>query len=243
MTSEYVKKHYQKVVRLRPEIKPDGTLNYEPALDSWMSRWKNFGVYAEKKIDGNCTFFFYDSVAGMSLKTKRDVVHTAEHLPVLFEELGAAMRAKAAITHCELVKKTETLYVHDVLYAFPNFVTGLNLHSRKLVLRDILEPSEHVQLLEPVKVVSPSEVITLKDELVSQGLEGVMLKANVPYGTTGAWTKLKKWESISSFYQFYHLIGQPREMQALLPNSQGKDACTSEGILPSAPRRNSETTS
>jgi ATP-dependent DNA ligase len=212
MTSEYVRNHYQKVERLRPELGPDGTLDYRPALFMWLAKWQRVHVAVEFKIDGCMVFLFHDKEAGMTMSTKINGTYTSNDYQQLFAELAHDIRAKSAIIHGELVKKTATFYAHDILWN-EGIVSPANYSARKYVLRDEVAESAHVKILKPQYLeCPPNEIWVPKDGLgqktdlalelfynaVNLGLEGIVLKADVPYGTPNAWTKLKKHETIDA---------------------------------------------
>lgn len=127
--------------------------------------------------------------------------HNGEYGPKDFPKLFADLKVQPnTVLDCELVKKTEQLYVFDLLHLSWSNMMRLTLKERKEALPQAIETgpdAAHVFLLNWIVTDNPRRVEQFYNECVQRGLEGAMVKdLNATYGSPNAWLKLKNFESV-----------------------------------------------
>jgi ATP dependent DNA ligase domain len=175
--------------------------NYHNAVEEPLGLWTRRyppPYFLEQKIDGTRVFCFKGQVDGITkflMATKHNGVYSQADYPETIADLA---RATAGVRDCILDAeldwhvKPEVLYVYDILSVNALDIRGQKLSRRKEILASLFKEQRLVKIVPFRLVTTQGEILDEKAERVERGEEGVMVKADVPYTTTGnSWLKVK----------------------------------------------------
>ncbi len=173
--------------------------NYSRAVKTDLGTWLGRNpppCFVEPKYDGIRVFLF-KSGDKLVLSSKHGGVYTPRASPNVFARIPEFTHAPdRAILDGEYVAREEKgLFLFDVLQVDDRDLTSKRLTERKEILRSILKGTG---LEVPYKLAKTADQINaLKDDMVEQGREGVVVKnPQSTYGQPGSWLKLKKFDTI-----------------------------------------------
>ena len=177
--SDYVKRNYHQVV--------------EEPVNLWIKRYLP-PYFLEQKIDGTMVFGF-KAGEKLFLATKHNGTYGPADYPETFRDLKEAFSTvNDCIFYAELDwhQKPEVLHVHDIMSMNGTDLRGMKLSQRKQILETVILEQRTIKIV-PYKLVSTHlEILDEKNLRVARGEEGIMVKADVPYTTTGnSWLKVK----------------------------------------------------
>ena len=151
----------------------------------------------EDEMDGMRCFLIRGTQEQAILVSKHNGEYGAKDFPKLFRDLRVQ---PSTILDCELIRKTEQLYVFDLLNFRGTDTTPMSLAERKEGIPKAIEigpDAEHVFLLNWIVTDNPARVEQFYNECVQRGLEGAMVKdVSLGYGSPNGWLKLKNFESV-----------------------------------------------
>lgn len=175
--------------------------NYHPAIEEPIGLWTRRyppPYFLEQKIDGTRVFCFKGQVNGIVqflMATKHNGVYGQRDYP---ETLADLARATAGVSDCILDAeldwhvKPEALHVFDILSVNGLDIRGQKLSRRKEILSSLFKEQRLVKIVPFRLVTTEGEILNEKEERVERGEEGVMVKGDAPYTTTGnSWLKVK----------------------------------------------------
>lgn len=101
-----------------------------------------------------------------------------------------------------VAKDGKGLFVFDVLQVDDRDLRPLPLTERKKILHEILRGNSVEVKSKLAKTFE--EITTLRDRLIEQGAEGIIVKnPTSSYGQTNSWLKLKRFDTIDCFITGY----------------------------------------
>ena len=181
---------------------------------------KHEKVAVEPKIDGIRVFLF-SSEGKLLLGTKHNGVYSASDYPQLFSELSVKDNT---ILDGELVRKSQILYLFDVLFFEGRDIRRQKLANRLWTLSTAIKFTDHVRL-NPCYFTSSSYENGIKQEFerkVQEGYEGLVVKdANARYGSPNSWLKLKKFDTIDCFVMAFKETDATKERGEIWSYSVG----------------------
>ena len=165
----------------------------EEPVSEWVRRYPP-PYFLEQKIDGTMVFGFKADTK-LFIATKHNGTYGPSDYPETFSDLASALAmVEDCIFYAELDwhVKPEVLHVHDILAMNHDDLRGLKLSRRKQILSTMVKEQRLVRIVPYRLVTTDLEIIDEKEIRVARGEEGVMVKADAPYTTTGnSWLKLK----------------------------------------------------
>ncbi len=183
------------------DLLPDYVLeNYSKAVKTDLSTWllgNPLPSFVEPKLDGIRVFLF-KSGDKLVISSKHGGIYTPKGNPKVFAKVTEFVHAPhRMILDGEYVAQ-EGLFLFDALQIDNRNVRSQTLKERKKILGEILRGTN----LEVPSTLARSfeEIISLKDEWVRKGREGVIVKnPESTYGQPGSWLKLKRYDTIDCF--------------------------------------------
>ncbi len=183
------------------DLLPDYVLgNYSKAVKTDLSTWllgNPLPSICEAKLDGIRVFLF-KSGDKLVLSSKHGGIYTPKGNPKVFAKVTEFVHAPhRMILDGEYVAQ-EGLFLFDALQIDNRNVRSQTLRERKKILGEILRGTN---LEVPFTLArSFEEIISLKDEWVRKGKEGLIVKnPESTYGQPGSWLKLKRYDTIDCF--------------------------------------------
>jgi len=162
-------------------------------LDMWLIE-NPLPQIADIKLDGRRVFLF-KSKEHFVMASKHNGTYTASQFPDMFNKLNSNSILGDKLIFDGEFKMPSTLKLFDVLEA-----NGINYRNYPLIeRRKVLEQLvKNIELIMPYFMVrTQTEILTLKDEMIRQGYEGLMLKnQSSRYGQANSWLKLKKFDTV-----------------------------------------------
>jgi len=193
--SEYVQRHIHKIVA-------------DP-FETYTRRIQG-PFLAEVKVDGMTTFLF-DSpeYPEIYMATKHNGLYTQANFPNIVSEYMANKVGHDNMLYNELVRKTETMWIHDALMVNGEDVTTKTLMQRKQLLRQLWPTdTEHVKLMDralPTLITEPGAISQLEQinnfyqMVLRMGHEGIMLKPLYATYNEKPWCKKKEFNTYDAF--------------------------------------------
>lgn len=176
--------------------------NYAKAVKMELGTWlgKNpLPALCEPKLDGIRVFLF-KSGDKLVMSSKHGGIYTPKSTPKAFSRVPEFTHApNRMILDGEYVaKEAKGLFLFDVLQVDDRDVREKTLLERKKILREILGGTG---LEVDCSLAKTSErIMELRDEAVSRGREGIMVKnPQSGYGQPGSWLKLKRFDTVDVF--------------------------------------------
>ena len=153
-------------------------------------------VCVEPKIDGTRVFLF-STEGKILLATKHNGVYSSADYPDLFKDLKVKDNT---IVDGELVRKSQTLYVFDVLFYEGKDVRRWKLGDRQSHIHMAIEMTEHVPPLSRFIATYEDNVRKEFERAVEKGHEGIMVKDEESrYGSPNSWLKMKNFDTVDCF--------------------------------------------
>jgi ATP-dependent DNA ligase len=186
---------------LSSEALPNYVLeNYAKAVKMDLNDWvlKNpLPAICECKFDGIRVFLF-KSGSSLVISGKLGSVFTPKANPLAFAKVPEFTHApNRMILDGEYVSH-DGLHLFDVLQVDDRDLRSLILEERRKILDEILKGTGlEVNIF---RANSISEIQQLKEEFVSKGFEGILVKNPLSrYGQSNSWLKLKRFDTIDCF--------------------------------------------
>ena len=180
----YVQENYSKAVKLD--------------LGTWLIA-NPLPAICEPKYDGIRVFLF-KSGEKLVLSSKHGGVYTPKGTPNVFSRVPEFTHApNRMILDGEYVAREEKgLFIFDVIQVDNRDLRPKPLVERKRVLREILKGTGLE--VEYTLARTSDKIMALRDEMVKEGREGIMVKnPNSSYGQRNSWLKLKKFDTVDCF--------------------------------------------
>ena len=208
----YVEENYSKAVKLD--------------LGTWLIK-NPLPSICEPKYDGVRVFLF-KSGEKVVLSSKHGGIYTPKGTPQVFSRVPEFTHAPhRMILDGEYVAREEKgLFLFDVLQVDDRDVRAKPLSERKRILRDILKGTG---LEAPYTIArTPERIETLKNEIIRQGREGIMVKnPESTYGQPKSWLKLKRFDTVDCFVTGY--VETPEMKRSGVPHSWSVAVYDEEG--------------
>ncbi len=178
--------------------------NYAKAVSIDLASWLELNQlpsFCEAKQDGFRVFLF-KSREKILLTTRHGVIYSESTHPKLFkriEVLKGVEIPERLVLDGEYISPDE-LRIFDVLRVGEDDLTGRILTERKKVLSELLtDQRKFLQVPSELKN-SFQEIMEYKDEQLSLGKEGIIVKNPLStYGQKNSWLKLKRHDTIDCF--------------------------------------------
>jgi ATP-dependent DNA ligase len=185
--------------------------NYAKAVKMELGAWlliNPLPSICEEKHDGIRVFLF-KSGDKLVVSSKQGGVYTPKGNPNFFAKVPEFLHApNRMILDGEYVAH-DGLYLFDVIQIDDRDVRSLPLTERAKILREILHDTGLE--VEARQANSGEKILKIKDEYVSKGAEGIIVKNPLSrYGQPNSWLKLKRFDTIDCFVTDYE---ETREMQ------------------------------
>jgi ATP-dependent DNA ligase len=179
--------------------------NFAPAVKGDLATWllKNPPpVIVEPKYDG-IRIFLFKSGDKLVVSSKRGELYTPKSSPKVFATVPEFVHAPhQMILDGEYIAKKSALFLFDVLQVDDRDIRPTILSERKKILHQILRGNSVEAKWTLAK--SYDQVVAMKDKLVAQGEEGVIVKdPDSTYGQTNSWLKVKRFDTIDCFVTGY----------------------------------------
>jgi ATP-dependent DNA ligase len=174
--------------------------NYAKAVKMDLCDWiisNPLPAICECKYDGIRVFLF-KSRSSLVISGKLGSVFTPKGNPIAFAKVPEFTHApNRMILDGEYVSH-EGLHLFDVLQVDDRDVRVLPLEERRKILDEILHGTELEVEIHRANTVQ--EIEDLKNEYVSKGFEGLIVKNPLSkYGQSNSWLKLKRFDTIDCF--------------------------------------------
>jgi len=153
----------------------------------------------EPKYDGVRVFLF-KSGDKLVLSSKHGGVYTPKGTPQVFSRVPEFLHAphRMILDGEYVAREAKGLFLFDVLQVDDRDIRSQPLTKRKKVLREILKGTGLE--VEYTMAKSVDKIMALRDEMVKQGREGIMVKnPESSYAQPNSWLKLKRFDSIDCF--------------------------------------------
>jgi ATP-dependent DNA ligase len=157
----------------------------------------------EPKYDGIRVFLF-KSGEKLVISSKRGELYTPKSSPKVFTTVPEFVHAphRMILDGEYVARKGKGLFLFDVLQVDDRDLRPLPLTERKKILHDILGGNS-VEV-KPRLAKSFEQITALKDRLIKQGYEGMVVKnPTSAYGQPNSWLKLKRFDTIDCFVTGY----------------------------------------
>ena len=92
----------------------------------------------------------------------------------------------------QFIFKNPTLTIFDIVEPYGD----LPLTQRLKKLEAIINESSQIKLIESYRTLSREEALKIAKQLIQEGHEGAVIKANTPYQHPNSWLKIKRKETI-----------------------------------------------
>ena len=174
--------------------------NYAKASSQDLQAWlidNPLPSICERKLDGIRVFLF-KSGEKLVISSKHGAIYTPKGSPKVFTYVTEFLHAPHRMILDGEYISDEGLFFFDILQVDDRDVRPLELRERKKILREILKGTA---LEVNFKVAKTSgEILKLKEEMVRNGGEGLMVKnPESSYGQHDSWLKLKRYDTIDCF--------------------------------------------
>jgi ATP-dependent DNA ligase len=180
--------------------------NYSKAVKKDLGTWligNPLPSLCEPKYDGVRVFLF-KSGDKLVLSSKHGGVYTPKGTPQVFSRVPEFLHAphRMILDGEYLAREGKGLFFFDVLQVDNRDVRRKPLTERKKILREILKGTG---LEVPYTMArSPERIVSLRDERVRAGGEGVVVKNPLSsYGQPNSWLKMKRFDTIDCFVVGY----------------------------------------
>jgi len=180
--------------------------NYSKAVKMDLGTWigKNpLPAFVEPKYDGIRVFLF-KSGEKLVMSSKHGGIYTPKGTPQAFSRVPEFLHApNRMILDGEYVaREAKGLFLFDVLQVDNRDLRPKPLSERKKILSEIVGGTG---LEVPYTLAKTADkIVSLKDESVKDGREGVMVKnPQSTYGQPNSWLKLKRFDTVDCFVTGY----------------------------------------
>jgi len=175
--------------------------NFAHAVKSDLGTWlmaNPLPALVEPKVDGIRVFLF-KSGEKLVISSKHGGIYTPKGSPKVFSTVTEFTHAPhRMILDGEYVSKEGGLFLFDILQVDDRDTRPLVLRERKKILHQILKGSK----LEVRSTLAKSfeQIVSIKEKLVKQGREGVVVKNPLStYGQPNSWLKMKRYDTVDCF--------------------------------------------
>ncbi|MDA4121785.1 MAG: hypothetical protein OK456_01240 [Thaumarchaeota archaeon] len=174
--------------------------NYAKASKMSLEEWLSINplpALCEPKLDGIRVFLF-KSGDKLVISSKHGAIYTPNSSPKVFAAVPEFTRAPHRMILDGEYVKDEGLHFFDVIQVDDRDLRSLPLTERKKILKEILADTGLELRYKLAK--TKEQVLTMKDQEIKKGGEGLMLKdPGSTYGQHNSWLKLKRFDTIDCF--------------------------------------------
>jgi len=168
----------------------------EMDLESWISE-NPLPCFCEEKYEGIRVFLF-KSGDSLVLSSKMGGVYTPGGNPTVFGNVPEFTHAPHRFILDGEYVSHDGLHLFDALQIDDRDIRSDPQEKRKEILHEILEGT--VLEVPVVSAVSIGEIERFKDEIISRGGTGLIVKnPSSFYGQVGSWLKLKRFDTVDLF--------------------------------------------